>query len=155
MIKNLNYFNSGVWWDMVVRVTDQTVALIVTRRSLWFSRMTRSHHHHQKYQRYQDKQWPDNLSRRREICLTTNIWKLKFHKNVYFQQKKCIYNLSQYLLRNTEISFLDVYLPLEFLRMLFVRQLQMYVCVLSSNSLGQPVHHMGELVLADVIALVG
>ena len=48
-----------------------------------------------------------------------------------------------------------IYLPLEFLRMLFVRQLQMYVCVLSSNSLGQPVHHMGELVLADVIALVG
>ena len=70
-------------------------------------------------------------------------------KNVF------MYNLSQYLLRNTEISFLDVYLPLEFLRMLFVRQLQMYVCVLSSNSLGQPVHHMGELVLADVIALVG
>ena len=41
----------------------------------------------------------------------------------------------------------------ELLRMLLVRQLEVDICILCSQSIEQPVHHEADLALADVIAL--
>ena len=38
--------------------------------------------------------------------------------------------------------------------MLFVRELQMDICILRPQGIEQPVHHVPDLGLADVVALV-